>query len=172
MKIKWREFLHAIHRNQRLFYLLLLVLKIFHVLSLILAPWHKLIENIKGTRERIIDIINFQSNLLKIEKKSYKDIDIYYIGYIAIEKFGDCNNIHSVNPLYLIIQSATGYFKEKNGEKHLIIDSTKKYEEVFSGIISETKTINCGEKLFYEENYAIIRVNNVKNVIIKNVAIR
>ena len=60
-------------------------------------------------------------------------------------------NIHSVNPLYLIINSATGYFKEKNGEKYLILDSTKKYEEVFSGIISEIKTLNEGKELFYEK---------------------
>ena len=76
----------------------------------------------------IIDIRNFHSNLLKIDKKLYKDIDIYYIGYITINKFGDCENIHSVNPLYLIFHSVTRYFKEKNIEKYLIIDSTKKYE--------------------------------------------
>ena len=61
----------------------------------------------------IIDIGNFHSNLLKIGKKPYKDIDIYYIGYITIKTFGDCENIRSVNPLYLTIHSATGYFKEK-----------------------------------------------------------
>ena len=75
----------------------------------------------------IIDIKDFQSNLLTID---YEDIDIYYIGFIMIKKFGDCENIHSVNPLYLLIYSATGYFKEKNGEKYLILDSTEKYEEV------------------------------------------
>ena len=68
----------------------------------------------------MIDIRNFHSNLLKIDKKPYKDVDIYYIGYITIKKFGDCENIHSVNPLYLIIHFATGHFKEKNGEKYLI----------------------------------------------------
>ena len=47
----------------------------------------------------IIDIENFKSNLLKIDKKSYKDIDIYNIGYITIKKIGDCKNFHSVNPL-------------------------------------------------------------------------
>ena len=57
----------------------------------------------------IIDIKNFHSNLLKIDKKLYKDIDIYYIGYITIKKFSDCENIHRVNPLYLIFYSATGY---------------------------------------------------------------
>ena len=61
----------------------------------------------------MIDIRNFHSNLLKIDKKSYEDIDIYYIGYITIKKFSVCENIHSVNSLYLIIHSATGYFKEK-----------------------------------------------------------
>ena len=56
----------------------------------------------------IIDIRNFHSNLLKMDKKSHEDINIYYIGYTKIKKFGDCENIHSVNPFYLIIYSATG----------------------------------------------------------------
>ena len=47
----------------------------------------------------MINIKNFHSNLLKIDKKSHEDIDIYYIGYIMIKKFSDCENIHSVNPL-------------------------------------------------------------------------
>ena len=29
---------------------------------------------------------NFESNLLKIDKKHYKGIDIYHIGYITIKK--------------------------------------------------------------------------------------
>ena len=37
----------------------------------------------------MIDIRNFHSNLVKIDKKPYKDVDIYEIGYITIEKFGD-----------------------------------------------------------------------------------
>ena len=84
---------------------------------------------------------------------------IYYIGYITIKKFNDCENIHTVNPLYLIIHSATGYFKEKNGEKYLIISMTEKYKEVFSEILSEIETINGGKELFYETNYAKTGVN-------------
>ena len=34
----------------------------------------------------IIDIKNFDSTLLKINKKSYKNIGIYNIGYITIKK--------------------------------------------------------------------------------------
>ena len=47
------------------------------------------------------DIINrkdFHSNLLRIDKEQYKDIDIYYIGYITVKKFSDCENINSVDP--------------------------------------------------------------------------
>ena len=101
----------------------------------------------------------FHSNLLKINKTSYKDIDIYSIGYITIKKFGDCENIHNLNPLCLIIHSATEHFKEKNDEKYLIVDSTDKYEEDLSGIRSEIKTLNGGKELFYKKNYAKIGIN-------------
>ena len=110
---------------------------------------------------------NFHSNLLKedkklnsnLDKKLHEDFDIYYIGYITIRTFKDCGNISGVNPLYLIIYSATGYFKDKNGEKYLIIDSTEKYEEGFSRIRSKIKTINGGKELFYEKIYARIGFN-------------
>ena len=58
-----------------------------------------------------------------------------------------------------MIHSATGHFKEKNGEKYLILDFTDKYEEVWSGIRSKIKTRNGGKKLFYEKNYARIGIN-------------
>ena len=45
----------------------------------------------------MINIKNFHSSLLKIDKKPYKDDDIYYIGYITIKKFNDYENIHSVS---------------------------------------------------------------------------
>ena len=69
----------------------------------------------------ITDLKNFKPNLLKIDKKSYKNIDIYYIGYIAIKKIDDYES--SVNPLYLRINHASGYIEEKNGNKYLIFDS-------------------------------------------------
>ena len=77
----------------------------------------------------MIDIKNFHSSLLKIEKKSHKDIDIYYIGYILIKKCDACENIHSVNPLYLIIHSATGYIKKTAKNTKLLIRqrNTKKF---------------------------------------------
>ena len=61
----------------------------------------------------IINLKNFESKLLKIDKKSYKNIGIYNIGYITIKKIDDCENIYSVNPLYLLVNHASGYIKEK-----------------------------------------------------------
>ena len=110
-------------------------------------------------RDDMINIKHFHSNLLKIDKKSHEDIDIYYISYIMIKKCNDCENIYSVNPLYLIIHSVTGHFKEKYGEKYLIIDLTEKYEEFWSEIKSEIKKLNGGKELFYGKNYARIGIN-------------
>ena len=106
-----------------------------------------------------VNIEDFHSNLLNIEKKSHKYIDMYCIVYITTKKFSDCKYIHSVNPLCLRIHSTTGHFKEKYNEKYLIIDLTEKYEEFFSGIKSEIGTLHNGKELFYEKNYAIIGVN-------------
>ena len=96
----------------------------------------------------MINIKHFHSNLLKTDKKSHKDINIYYIGYITIKKFSDCENIRSVNPLHLIINSTTGNFKEKKGEKYLILDSTEKYEEVFLELCLKSKHIIAEKNYF------------------------
>ena len=85
--------------------------------------------NIKNRTYYFNDIINikdFHSNLLRIDKKQYKYIDIYYIGYITVKKIGDCENVNSVNPLYLMIHSTTGYFKEKYGDKYLVLRFNRK----------------------------------------------
>ena len=113
----------------------------------------------------MINLKNFESNLLKIDKKHYKSIDIYYIGYITIKKLGDCKNIHSVNPLYLIINQGSAYIEEKNGNKYLIfydsvnenIDLLKKYADVWDEIKNEIKTINGGKENDYGKDYMKIK---------------
>ena len=77
----------------------------------------------------IIGLENFNSILLKIDQKSYKDIEIYNIRYITIKKIDDCKNIHSTNPLYLRINHASGYIEEKGVKKYLIFDSTDENKE-------------------------------------------
>ena len=113
-----------------------------------------------------IDIKDFKSKLLKIDKKSYKNIGIYNIGYITIKKIDDCGNINSVNPLYLNIAHASGYIKEKGVKKYLVFDSTdenkeliKKYNDVFNGIRDKIKEINSDE-CDYEKDYMKIKFNS------------
>ena len=57
----------------------------------------------------IINLKEFDAKLLKIDKKSYKNLDIYNIGYVTIKKIDDYKSIYSVNPLYLRIIHARGY---------------------------------------------------------------
>ena len=56
----------------------------------------------------MINLKNFEPNLLKIDKKLYKNIGISNIGYIAIKKIDDYESIYVVNPLYLRINHANG----------------------------------------------------------------
>ena len=78
----------------------------------------------------IIDLKKFDARLLKIDKKSYKNISIYNIGYITIKKIDDCEKIYSVNPLYLLISHSNGYIEEKGVYKYLVFDSTDENKEL------------------------------------------
>ena len=118
-----------------------------------------------------INIKKFDPILLKINRKSYKDIGIYNIGYITIKKIDDYENIYSVNPLYLTITHASGYIEEKGVNKYLVFNSTdenkellKKYNDVFNGIRDEIKTINGGKENDYEKDYMKIKFNSDDNL--------
>ena len=74
----------------------------------------------------IIDLKTFDSNNLKLDKKTYKELDIFNIGYVTIKKIGDCYDVNSVNPLYLRINDASGYIKEINKDKYSIFEDTNK----------------------------------------------
>ena len=114
----------------------------------------------------IIDLENFKSNMLKLDKKSYTDIDIYNIGYITIKRIGDCKNIYSKNPLYLRITHGSGYIEEINEHKYLIFDSIdenkesiKKYNNVFNGILSKIKEVS-NDECDYKKDYMKIKFNS------------
>ena len=137
----------------------------------------------------IINIKNFDASLFKIDKKSYKDIDIYNNGYITKKKIDDCENIYSVNPLYLFIDHTSGYieekdlnplylncdhaseyFKENGVNKHLVFDSTdentdllKKYSDVWNGVKNKIKGVDDSE-CDYEKDYIKIRFNSDDNL--------
>ena len=108
----------------------------------------------------IIDLKNFDARLLKVDKKDYKEIDIYYIRYVTVKKIVNCNNINRENQLYLIINEMIGHFEEKNENKCFVLEDvvenkkvSKKYEEVWEGIKKEIETINGGEKVEYGKDF-------------------
>ena len=81
---------------------------------------------------------------MKNWQKNYNEIDIYYVGYITFKEIANCNNINSVNPLYLMINEVIGHFEEKIGNKYLVLDDldenkkvSKKYEGVWEGVKKE-----------------------------------
>ena len=121
----------------------------------------------------MINIKDFDSKLLKIDKKSYKNMNICYIGYITIKKVDDYENIHTVNPLHLIIDKVDGFIAEKNENKYLFFlikqncNSTdenkevlKKYTELYDSVKNEIKTINGGKKFEYAKNFMKIKFNS------------
>ena len=85
-----------------------------------------------GTYKFFVDmtnIKNFHPNQIKIDKKSYKSIDICYIEYIAVTNFS-YTKINSVDSLYLIIDKADWYIGKTNGNKYLTLvfnDKNKEY---------------------------------------------
>ena len=97
----------------------------------------------------IIDIETFDSDMLKLDKKSYKNLDIYNTGYVTIKIIGSGYDIDSGNPLYLKINNANGYIEKKDSSKYLVFDSTdenkkllKKYNDVFHEIMSKIREID------------------------------
>ena len=83
----------------------------------------------------MINIKHFDPILLKIDKKSYKNIVIYNLGYITIKKIDDCENIYSVHPLYLLANHASGYIEEKGVNKYLIFNSTYENKELLKNTL-------------------------------------
>ena len=118
----------------------------------------------------IIDLKNFDARLLNTDKKSYKNIGIYNIGYITIKKIDDCESIYSVNPLYLRVDHVNGYIEEKGVNKYLVFDSTdqnkellKKYNDVFHGIRDKIKEV-CSDECDYEKDYIKNKFNSDDNL--------
>ena len=98
----------------------------------------------------LINLSNFSRNNLKLGKKTWIDIDIYYIGYVDKNIPKDwC--VNSVNPLYLIINKVFCFVGEEDGVKYLKIDKGNKkledsiltiWNKMFSAIKYNIKKIN------------------------------
>ena len=116
----------------------------------------------------MINIKKYAKSPIKIDiQKSYKNIGIYYIGYITIKRISDSENINSVNPLDLIIGEVDGCIKESNGNKYLTFASTdknkkvlEKYTKFWDEIKYHIQTTNSGRSGEYKKDYMRIKFNS------------
>ena len=79
---------------------------------------------------------------------------------MTFKEIANCNNINSVNPLYLMIDKMIGHFEEKSGNKYLVLNDvdeikevSKKYNEVWDEIKKEIETTNGRKKIEYEKDF-------------------
>ena len=102
----------------------------------------------------------FEASNLKLDKKNWKDLDIYYIGYV--DKKPDWS-VNSVNPLFLLINRVHGTVLEKCSCKFYSIDKgdsvLKRHDQVFSRIKYHIKKIS-DEEVFYGSNFEKIKFLN------------
>ena len=90
----------------------------------------------------MINLKNFEPNFLKIDKKHYKGINIYYIRCVTIKRIDDYENIYSVNPL--------------DENKELL----RKYADLWNGIKNKIEAINDIGENNYEKDYMKIKFNS------------
>ena len=113
----------------------------------------------------IINLDEFESKI-KVYKKDFNDIDIYYLGYVHKKKISECNVINSVNPLYLRIININGQFeKGKDDAWYLVIfdkDVYKKLVDIFESIKNKI-TENTWDAVEYDKDYMKIKFesNNI-----------
>ena len=105
---------------------------------------------------------NFDPNQINIDKKSYKNIDIYYIGNITIKNLSYVS-INSVNPLYLINNKVNGYIEECNRNKYLTLvfnyknnDSLKTSTELWNKIKELIRSLT-NTSGYYNKKYIKIK---------------
>ena len=49
---------------------------------------------------------------------------------MTFKEIANCNNVNSVNPLYLMSDKINGHFEEKSGNKYLVLDNVNENKEV------------------------------------------
>ena len=115
----------------------------------------------------MINIKYFDPSLIKIDKKSYKNIGIYHIGYVTTKSISDCENINSVNPLDIISGDVDEYIKKSNGNKYSTFSSTDKNNKVlekYAKLLDEIKyhiqTMNAGKSGKYDKDCMKIKLNS------------
>ena len=115
----------------------------------------------------IIDLDEFDESKIRVDKKVFNDIDIYYLGYEYKKKITECNVIRSVNPLYLRIVDIKGQFgKGKDDAWYLVISDKDDFYKRLVDILKSIKnkiTEKTRDALEYDKDYMKIKFesNNI-----------
>ena len=113
----------------------------------------------------MIQLNNFDSQLLKINKRENRENNIYYISYKINKPEHDIN---SINNLYFVVDHLYGKIEKINGSKdrYLVINKDSLMNEknisffyLWDSIINKIKYLR-GDDVMFDDNEVIIKDSN------------
>ena len=122
----------------------------------------------------VINLDEFDRSKIKVDRKNFNDTDIYYLGYEYQKKITECNEINSVNPLYLRIKDMKGQFKKGKGDNvwYLTIfgdaDVLRKFANIWKSIRAKIEE-NAGGIVQYDKDYMKIKFESNDNLPTDNI---
>ena len=103
----------------------------------------------------IINLDEFDESKIKVDKKDFNDIDIYYLGYEHKKKNSECNVINSVNPLYLRNINMNGQFEKGKDDAWCLLIFYK--DDVYEKLMNYFKSI---KKKTAEKTWDVVEYDN------------
>ena len=116
----------------------------------------------------------FDGSKIKVDKKKFNGIVIYYLGYEYKKNIKECNVINSVNPLYLDIKDMKGKLKNGKGDNvwYLInygdADVLRNFANIWKSISAKTDE-NTGDIVQYDKDYMKIKFESNDNLPVDNI---
>ena len=122
----------------------------------------------------IINLDEFDGSKIKVDRKNFNDIDIYYLGYEYKKKITECNEINSVNPLYLRITDMKGQFKKGKSDNvwYLMIFGNENVLRIFGDIWKSIRAKveeNTDGILQYDKDYMRTKFESNDNLPADNI---
>ena len=103
----------------------------------------------------IIDLDEFDESRIRVDKKDFNDIDIYYLGYEHKKKISECDVINSLNPLYLKIINMNARFKKAKDDAWYLVISDK--DDAYKKLIDTLESI---KKKITEKTWNAVKYDN------------
>ena len=101
-----------------------------------------------------LNLDEFDGSKIKVDRKNFNDINVYYLGYEYKKTITECNEINSVNLWYLIIFGDT--------------DVLRKFANIWKSIRAKIEE-NTGSIVQYDQNYMRIKFESNDNLPTDNI---